>query len=69
VAAGVFEQFGQQYGDGHCPATTQDLLTVALGIYSEVLASVCHAVSHCRCKVYGHTPFLMMLKDWAQQIP
>jgi hypothetical protein len=46
VAVRVFEQCGQYYGDRHCLATTQQLLTVVLTIYCELPAPAHHAAPH-----------------------
>jgi len=46
-AATMFEQCGKQYGGGHCHSTTHNLVTIVLGIYSELLASACHPACHC----------------------
>jgi hypothetical protein len=65
VVAGVFQQFGQQYKDLHCHATTQHFFSCP-GTYSELSARASHAASHCNLHWLS---FLIMLKDWSLQIP
>jgi hypothetical protein len=58
VAAGVFKQCGQQYGNRHCYAAAPCIVSFFLGIYFKSPASACHEACHSivHCLLLYHFP-------------